>query len=115
VNHSNSGQSTNDFFEEQSIRIDINTGEKELVDFLLNIGAGSSMIRVRDMDLRPADQNRYRLQGSVTLSANYQKKQPTRSSAAAAKPAAKPIAKPAVPAARPASPAAKPATGGKKS
>jgi Tfp pilus assembly protein PilO len=87
------GQSTNEFFEEQSIKISINTGEKELVDFLLNIGTGGSMIRVRDLDLKPADQNRYRLQGSITLSANYQKKQPAKSGAAAAKPAA-PAVKP---------------------
>lgn len=99
VTHSSSGQATNEFFEEQSIKITVSTGEQELVDFLLNIGAGSSMIRVRDMDLRPADQNRYRLQGTITLSANYQKKQPGKSSAPAAKPAAKPAVTPAKPAA----------------
>ena len=89
-----SGQ-TNEFFEEQSIPISINTGEKELVDFLLNIGSGSSMIRVRDLDLKPADQNRYRLQGRITLSANYQKKPAARSASAASKtttPASKPPA-----------------------
>jgi Tfp pilus assembly protein PilO len=88
VTRSSSGQSTNEFFEEQSIKITVNTGEKELVDFLLNIGAGGSMIRVRDLDLRPADQNRYRLQGSITLSANYQKKSAAKPAAAVAKPAA---------------------------
>lgn len=91
------GQSTNEFFEEQSIKITVNTGEQELVNFLLNIGSGSSMIRVRDLDLKPADQNRYRLQGTITLSANYQKK---------------PVAKPGTgtaPAAKPATPAIKPA------
>lgn len=97
---SSSTQTTNEFFEEQSIKISVNTGEKELIDFLLNIGSGGSMIRVRDLDLKPADQNRYRLQGSITLSANYQKKQ-------AAKPAAA-TAKPAVTAPKPAAPALKP-------
>lgn len=112
VKRSTTGQSTNEFFEEQSIRIDINTGEKELVDFLLNIGAGSSMIRVRDMDLRPADQNRYRLQGAITLSANYQKKQAGKPAA----PAAKPAAKPATPAVKPPPAGVKsPPAGAKKS
>ena len=86
---------TNEFFEEQSIAITVNTGEKELVDFLLNIGSGSSMIRVRDLDLKPADQNRYRLQGRITLSANYQKKPAVRAAPAAAKPTT-PAAKPPV-------------------
>ena len=87
VMRTTSGQATNEFFEEQSIKLAINTGEKELVDFLLKIGSDGSMIRVRDLDLKPADQNRYRLQGSMTLSANYQKKQASKPSAAAAKPA----------------------------
>lgn len=94
VSKQSSGK-TNEFFEEQSIQITINTGEKELVDFLLNIGSGSSMIRVRDLDLKPADQNRYRLQGRITLSANYQKKPAGRSASAATKtttPAIKPPA-----------------------
>ncbi len=90
---------TNEFFEEQSITITVNTGEKELIDFLLNVGSGNSMIRVRDLNLKPADQNRYRLAGTITLSANYQKK-PT-------KPVAKPAARPAVPAATPSAPPAK--------
>lgn len=83
VMRSNSAQ-TNEFFEEQSIKISVNTGEKELVDFLLNVGAGSSMIRVRDLDLKPVDQNRYRLQGTITLSANYQKKSAKTAARAAA-------------------------------
>ncbi|MEO6034508.1 MAG: hypothetical protein ABIQ35_04560, partial [Verrucomicrobiota bacterium] len=81
----------------QSIQISVNTGEKELVDFLLNIGSGSSMIRVRDLDLKPADQNRYRLQGRITLSANYQKKPTARAAKAAAatlKPPAPGVKKP---------------------
>lgn len=92
ITKSNNPQATNEFFEEQSIKIDVNTGEKELVDFLLDIGSGGSMIRVRDMTLRPADQNRYRLQGSITLSANYQKN-PVAKPAVATKPI---VAKPAV-------------------
>lgn len=100
VTQTSGGQNTNEFFEEQSIPITVNTGEKELVDFLLDVGSGSSMIRVRDLDLKPADQNRYKLQGRVTLSANYQKK-----------PAVKPAAKPTTPPTKPtATAAAKPPT-----
>jgi hypothetical protein len=113
VTESNNSQTTNEFFQEQSIPITVNTGEKELVDFLLDIGSGSSMIRVRDMNLRPADQNRYRLQGTITLSANYQKKPvPKAAAPATTKPStttAKPAAKPAV-AAPQSKPATKPAT-----
>ncbi len=41
--------------------------------FLHALGSGDSMIRVRDMDLRP-DPPRYRLNGTITLVASYQKK-----------------------------------------
>jgi Tfp pilus assembly protein PilO len=113
VTESNNLQSTNEFFQEQSIPITVNTGEKELVDFLLDIGSGSSMIRVRDMNLRPADQNRYRLQGTITLSANYQKKPAPKAAAPATTKSStttsKPAAKPAV-AAPQSKPATKPAT-----
>lgn len=67
--------STNQFFEEQAIKISVNTGEKELVNFLHALGSGNSMIRVRDMDLRPdPSSGRTRLLGGVTLVASYQKK-----------------------------------------
>ncbi|MHB8519619.1 MAG: type 4a pilus biogenesis protein PilO [Limisphaerales bacterium] len=66
---------TNQFFEEQAIKISVNTGEKELVNFLHALGSGNSMIRVRDMDLRPdPGSGRTRLLGGVTLVASYQKK-----------------------------------------
>lgn len=68
--------STNTFFDEQTVIIGVNSGEKELVSFLYALGSGNSMIRVRDMDLRP-DPPRYRLNGSITLVASYQKKPKT--------------------------------------
>ena len=64
---------TNAFFDEQTVIVGVNTGEKELVKFLHALGTGNSMIRVRDMDLRP-DPPRYKLNGSITLVASYQKK-----------------------------------------
>jgi hypothetical protein len=72
----NTGSKTNAFFEERSLRISVQCGESNLVNFLYDIGNDSSMIRVRELDLKPADQNRYRLNGSVLLSANFPKKQP---------------------------------------
>jgi len=64
--------STNSFFDEQAITVGVNTGAGELIEFLYTIGAGDSMIRVRDMDLRP-DQPHFKLMGNITLVASYQK------------------------------------------
>jgi Tfp pilus assembly protein PilO len=63
---------SSEFFEEQSLRITVKTGEKELVNFLTAISEGNSMIRVRNLDVRP-DNQRYQLEGSVVLVASYQK------------------------------------------
>jgi len=103
---------TNEFFEEESLRMSIDrTGEKELVGFLYDLGGDSSMIRVREMDLKPFDANRYSLHGTVTFSANFQK-QPPASAKTSAKPAfgtrggLSPVATPPAPAATtPAGPA----------
>lgn len=71
-----SAAKTNEFFEEQSLTMNfINTGEKELVEFLYTLGANDSLLRVRDMTLRP-EQGGYKLAGSVTLTASFQKKAP---------------------------------------
>ena len=64
---------TNRFFEEQAMVISVTTGDKELVDFLVALGSGNSMIRVLDLDLKP-DQSQTKLQGAITLVASYQKK-----------------------------------------
>jgi Tfp pilus assembly protein PilO len=82
-----SGASTNQFFDEQTVAIDVNTGDKELVNFLIALGSGDSMIRVRDLDLRP-DPPLYKLLGKLTLVASYQKKPKTVTPAAAPRPAA---------------------------
>ena len=78
--------STNAFFDEQTVQIGVNTAEKELVQFLLALGSGGSLIRVRDMDLRP-DPPRFRLNGTITLVASYQKKPKTTRPTATAPPA----------------------------
>ncbi|MDQ6632704.1 MAG: hypothetical protein M3Y82_13275 [Verrucomicrobiota bacterium] len=65
---------TNEFFEEQSLNMNfVNTGDKELIDFLFNLSAGTSMIRVRDLSVFP-DPSRIKFQGNVTLIASFQKK-----------------------------------------
>jgi hypothetical protein len=78
VNRAATGSKTNMFFEEQSATVQFSAEEKPLVDFLYNLGAGSSMIRVRHMTLNPELPNRYRLQGSITLVASYQRSAPVR-------------------------------------
>jgi hypothetical protein len=78
---------TNAFFEEQSLGIRVNTGEKELIDFLYNLGSGSSLIRVRTMTLNP-EPSHFKLQGNLTLVESFQKKPPAKS-AAASSPATK--------------------------
>lgn len=69
---------TNAFFEEQTLIITVSTGEKELIDFLYNLGARSSMIRVKSMTLSPELPLRQKLQGSITLVASFAKKPPPR-------------------------------------
>ncbi len=68
-----SSVNTNAFFEEQTMTINMQTiGPKELVDFLYNLGAGNSMIRVRDLSIGP-DPSQTRLTCRATLIASYQK------------------------------------------
>jgi hypothetical protein len=93
---------TNQYFLEQSLTIQTMSGEKQLVDFLYRLGEGNSLIRVRDLSLKPDPGTRQSLQGSITLVASYQKT--AKPAAPAATPAAKPAPKPAAPPA-----AAKPA------
>jgi hypothetical protein len=90
-----SGGRTNVFFEEQRLIITVVTGEKELVDFLYNLGTRSSMIRVSSMTLG-RDQTQMKLQGSMTLVASFAKKPPPRT-AAPPKATNQPAAKPATP------------------
>ena len=65
------------FFLEQLQTISVQTTDTNLVDFLYSLGAGQSLIRVRELSLRP-DQPRYNLGGNITLVASYQKKMPVK-------------------------------------
>jgi hypothetical protein len=87
---------TNEFFLELAQSIGVDSAEPQLVDFLYNLGAGGSLIRVRGLTLRP-DAQRQKLSANVTLVASYQKN-PAKKPAAATQPAA---ARPAVVARRP--------------
>ena len=93
---------TSDFFIEQSMTIRFTSKESDLVNFLRKLGSSDSMVRVSQMRVEP-DKNRYRLGGSMTLTASYQKDvkatkpKPAieaKAEPVTAKPAAKPAAKP---------------------
>jgi len=89
------GGRTNAFFEEQSLIITVITGEKELVDFLYNLGTRSSLIRVRSMTLN-RDPSQMKLQGTVQLVASFAKKPPPKT-AAPTKGTNQPTTRPATP------------------
>lgn len=84
---------TNAYFIERVQAVGFTSKEEQLVDFLYNLGAGDSLIRVRSLSLRP-DQPHFNLTANLTLVASYQKKIPVRAAtpapanppAAAAKP-----------------------------
>ena len=61
------------FFESQSTRIQVQSAEDSLVKFLYDVGNDPAMIRVRELDLKPLDANRYKLNANITLIADYQK------------------------------------------
>jgi Tfp pilus assembly protein PilO len=60
------------FFVEQVVNINVLATEEQLVDFLYKLGSGSSMIRVRDLELQP-DAPHQRLNANIRLVASYQK------------------------------------------
>lgn len=64
---------TNAFFMEQNETLTLQSGEKELVNFLYTLGAGDSLIRAKSMSVHP-DQSHTQLSTSVTLIASYEKK-----------------------------------------
>ena len=79
---------TNQFFLELTQQISVESGEAQLVDFLYNLGSGNSLIRVRDLTLRP-DAPRQQLSGTVKLVASYQKNPPKKATPATSPAAAK--------------------------
>jgi type II secretory pathway component PulM len=78
---------TNQFFLELSETIHTQSGEQQLVQFLYELGSGNSLIRVRDLILRP-DQPRHLLTADIKLMASYHKKPPAPAPAPASRVAA---------------------------
>jgi len=77
-NQNNSGIRTHTnspFFVDQEMTLNVAAREKGLVGFLYVMGSGNSMVRVRNMSLRP-DQSHQQLSASITIVASYQKNPP---------------------------------------
>jgi hypothetical protein len=91
---SSSGK-TNLFFEEATVNISVNTGEKELIDFLYRLADKSMLIRAKSMTLG-TDPSQMRLQGPITLVKSYQRRPPPKAASSATKTATpSPTTKPA--------------------
>ncbi len=76
---------TNQFFLELTQIVGLQSLESPLVDFLYNLGSGNSLIRVRELTVRP-DQTRMQLTAQVKLVASYQKNIPVRAATSATTP-----------------------------
>jgi Tfp pilus assembly protein PilO len=79
---------TNQFFLVLTEQVSFESGEAQLVDFLYNLGSGSSLIRVRDLAVHP-NPPRQALSGNVKLVASYQKNPPKKAAPAANPPGAR--------------------------
>ncbi len=90
VNRSSTTVKTNSFFDEASVSVSVNTGEKELIDFLVRLADKELLVRAKSMDIGPDPQTQTRLMGNLTLVKSFQRKPPPR--AATAPPVAKPAA-----------------------
>jgi Tfp pilus assembly protein PilO len=70
------GQNANSYFDEQTLRISFqNTGDAELVKFMVSLGENNSTIRIRDLTVKP-DPSQMKLMGELTMVASYQKPAP---------------------------------------
>lgn len=88
------GPTNNAFFVEQNETMTMQSQESQLVDFLYNLGAGNSLIRVKVLSVQP-DQSHQRLTTRVTLIASYQKPEVAPRGAAPASAPAAPAKTPA--------------------
>lgn len=70
------GPNASAYFEEQSLRISFqNTGDAELLKFMVSLGENNSTIRIRDLIVKP-DPSQMKLMGELTMVASYQKAAP---------------------------------------
>jgi hypothetical protein len=97
---------SDDYTMEQSVTLQLNASEKNLVDFLYSLGSGGSTIRAKSISMRPLDNNRYQLHADLTISESYlrnpTKPTPRTGAVSAATGPAKPAPGPAKPAVTPA-------------
>lgn len=89
-------QRTNQFSLILSQPVTLTAREEPLINFLYNLGAASSLIRVRDLGVKP-DAPRLNLSASMKLEASYQKKVPVRTGTASGRPTGAPTSSPATP------------------
>jgi len=79
-----SSTQTNQFFDEKARKIQYRGDTEALVSFLTNLTQASSLIRVKDLTVRPDPANApTRLSGEITLVASYQRKAPLKATAVA--------------------------------
>jgi Tfp pilus assembly protein PilO len=69
---------TNSFFEEQDVQMHATSDGEQLVNFLIGLTSSNSLIRVKDMMLKPADPTVTKLDEAITLVASYQRKAPAK-------------------------------------
>jgi hypothetical protein len=74
---------TNSFFEEQYLTLQVTSGTEELVNFLVSLTSTNSMIRVKDLTLKPDLPAVTKLNSHMTLVASYQRTPSVRKTAAA--------------------------------
>jgi hypothetical protein len=79
-------RTNNQFFIERAQALSTLSDDAQLVDFLYNLGAGSSQVRVRSLSLS-RDPSQTRLRANMTLVASFQKKAPARKPTPAPAPA----------------------------
>jgi hypothetical protein len=81
------GGKTNAFFDEAAVTVNVNSGEKELVEFLWRLADKETLIRAKSMTVGP-DPSRMRLQGQITLVKSFQRRPVKAAASTTAKPAA---------------------------
>lgn len=69
---SSSGR-TNSFFDEAALRLTASAGEKELVEFLYNLGSRNALVRVRNMSLQP-EPSQFKLKANIELVKSFPRK-----------------------------------------
>jgi hypothetical protein len=74
-----SATQTNRFFEEQYVTLHATSDNDQLINFLVSLTSTNSLIRVKDLTLKPADIAATKLDEQMTLVASYQRKTPAKS------------------------------------